>query len=54
MKFKDAELIGYPYQVVVGKKSVEIGLIEIKNRRTGETVAVSAEAVVDHLRPFCA
>jgi prolyl-tRNA synthetase len=54
IKFKDAELIGYPYQVVVGKKSVETGLIEIKNRRTGETVTVSAEAVVDHLRPFCA
>jgi prolyl-tRNA synthetase len=35
-KFKDADLLGAPMQVVVGSKGLERGILEIKNRRTGE------------------
>lgn len=35
-KFKDADLLGLPIQVVVGAKGVKSGVIEVKNRRTGE------------------
>lgn len=48
VKFKDAELIGVPTIVVVGK-SLADGIIEVKDRATGEREDVPAEHVVDHL-----
>ena len=39
-KFKDADLIGFPFKVVCGKKSSE-GIVELKIRRTGETLEVA-------------
>ena len=48
VKFKDAELIGVPTIVVVGKSLVD-GTIEVKDRRTGEREDVPADQVVDHL-----
>jgi len=35
-KFADAELIGFPVQVVIGKRGFEAGEAEIKIRKTGE------------------
>ncbi|WP_214058568.1 proline--tRNA ligase [Nocardioides aquaticus] len=48
VKFKDAELIGVPTIVVVGK-SLADGTIEVKDRRTGVREDVAAAHVVDHL-----
>jgi prolyl-tRNA synthetase len=48
VKFKDAELIGVPTIVVVGKGLAQ-GTIEVRDRRTGEREEVHAERVVDHL-----
>ncbi len=36
VKFKDADLIGLPVQVVIGAKGITNGIAEIKNRRTAE------------------
>ena len=36
VKFKDADLIGYPLRVVVGPKTLTEGKLEVKIRRTGE------------------
>lgn len=36
VKFKDADLIGYPLRIVVGPKTLAEGKMEIKVRRTGE------------------
>lgn len=36
VKFKDADLIGFPLRVVVGGKAIEEGVVEIKVRKTGE------------------
>lgn len=36
VKFKDADLIGYPLRITVGPKAVNEGTVEIKVRRTGE------------------
>ncbi len=36
VKFKDADLIGYPLRVVVGPKTLSTGELEVKIRRTGE------------------
>ena len=48
VKFKDAELIGVPTIVVVGKGLAD-GTIEVKDRATGERENVPADHVVDHL-----
>lgn len=49
VKFKDAELIGVPTIVVVGKSLAETGTVEVKDRRTGERQDVAVGSVVDHL-----
>ena len=43
-KFKDADLIGIPYRVTVGKTFEKEGKVEIRHRRDGttETVALGA------------
>ncbi|WP_418790192.1 proline--tRNA ligase [Phosphitispora sp. TUW77] len=50
VKFKDADLIGFPLRVVVGTKAVEEGIVEIKHRRTGDVrnTAVTDAALVIH------
>jgi len=35
VKFADADLIGYPVQVVVGKRGIEAGTVDLKVRSTG-------------------
>lgn len=49
VKFADADLIGVPYQVVVGGKSLAGGHVEIKDRRTGDVEKVTASQAVGHL-----
>lgn len=49
VKFKDAELIGVPTIVVVGKSLGESGTVEVRDRRTGEREELAADHVVDHL-----
>ena len=36
IKFNDADLIGLPMQIIIGKKSLANGVVEAKNRKTGE------------------
>ncbi|MBC7275940.1 proline--tRNA ligase [Nocardioides sp.] len=48
VKFKDAELIGVPTIVTVGKGLVE-GKIEVKDRKSGERTEVALDDVVAHL-----
>lgn len=48
VKFADADLIGLPIRVTVGKKASE-GIVEIKLRRTGETLEVNAEELVTNI-----
>jgi prolyl-tRNA synthetase len=49
VKFNDAELLGMPWIVVVGKKLAE-GLVEVKNRKTGERQDVAVTKIVSHLK----
>lgn len=51
-KFKDADLIGYPLQVVIGKKSLENKLIEVKIRKSGEVVKVPLQEVSQFVETF--
>ena len=36
VKFKDADLLGFPVRIVVGKKGFEADQIEVVNRKTKE------------------
>lgn len=53
VKFADADLIGYPVQVVIGKRGVEAGTADLKLRSTGERsqtpLADTARAAMDLL-----
>ena len=46
-KFAGMDLIGLPYQLVVGPKGVAAGVVEIKTRKTGEKKEVSIESAVN-------
>ncbi|CUR38873.1 Prolyl-tRNA synthetase [Limosilactobacillus reuteri] len=46
VKFADSDLIGIPIRVTVGKKAQD-GIVEIKIRKTGETVKVKQEELVN-------
>jgi prolyl-tRNA synthetase len=41
-KMKDAELIGFPYTVIIGKE-LENGVVEIYDRRARESISSSSE-----------
>ena len=53
VKFADADLIGCPVQVVIGKRGVEAGTADLKLRATGERsqapLAEAARAAMDLL-----
>ncbi|MBT7943571.1 MAG: proline--tRNA ligase, partial [Alphaproteobacteria bacterium] len=49
VKFADMDLIGLPWQVVIGPKGVSGGFVEMKNRATGERQEISADAALAQL-----
>jgi prolyl-tRNA synthetase len=44
-KFADADLIGCPVRVTVGKKTLEDGMVDVRDRATGEERRVPAQEV---------
>jgi prolyl-tRNA synthetase len=48
-KFATMDLIGLPWQVVVGPRGVRQGVVELKQRATGERAELSPEAVIARL-----
>jgi len=49
-KFKDADLLGMPFQVIVGEKNLANGKIEIKERKTGERLLVDSGRVIEKVQ----
>jgi prolyl-tRNA synthetase len=49
VKFKDAELIGVPFRIAIGKKLAD-GKVEILNRLTNQTEDVPIDAASEHLK----
>ena len=49
VKFKDADLIGYPLRITVGPKAVEEGIVEIKIRKNGEIKLLKQDKYVDEI-----
>lgn len=52
VKFKDADLIGVPMQLVVGGKGLARGIVEAKDRRTGEKTELSIEHFMDDFKAW--
>ncbi|HEX2262508.1 MAG TPA: proline--tRNA ligase [Pseudonocardiaceae bacterium] len=52
VKFADAELIGVPTILVVGR-GLSSGVVEVKDRATGERTEVPVDAAVAHLQELC-
>ena len=48
VKFAESDLIGIPVRITVGKKAEE-GIVEIKLRRSGETLEVKVDELIDSL-----
>ena len=49
VKLGTMDLIGLPWQVIVGPRGVAQGVVELKNRRTGERVELSPESALARL-----
>jgi len=49
VKFKDADLVGIPFRITVGKKVTE-GSVEVVLRSTREVRDVTIAAIVDHFQ----
>lgn len=48
VKFNDADLLGTPFQLVLGDKSLAQGVVEWKSRKTGETVKIIPDQLIAH------
>ncbi|HEX3712171.1 MAG TPA: proline--tRNA ligase [Trebonia sp.] len=49
VKFSDAELVGIPFRVTIGKRGVAAGTAELTTRATGETVNVPLDEIAKHV-----
>ncbi|MFZ2398396.1 MAG: proline--tRNA ligase, partial [Smithella sp.] len=50
VKFKDADLIGIPLRVVVGRKNLAQGKVELKIRKTGENKLYPLQEIVQQVK----
>ena len=48
VKFKDADLIGFPYRITVGK-TINEGLVEFKTRETGEIAKITPDETAEKI-----
>lgn len=49
-KFKTMDLIGLPWQVIVGPKGLANGEVEVKHRATGERTTLALDAAINKLQ----
>ena len=50
VKFADMDLIGLPWQMVVGPRSAKDGTVEFKNRKTGEREEISPAEAIERMK----
>jgi prolyl-tRNA synthetase len=48
-KFATMDLIGFPDQLVIGPRGIAAGIVELKDRRSGERREISAETAMERL-----
>ncbi|MDR1334703.1 MAG: proline--tRNA ligase [Holosporaceae bacterium] len=52
-KLADADLMGMPWQIIIGSSNIGDGLVELKNRKTKEIVKMSLENVIGKFMSKC-
>ncbi|MBG3877383.1 proline--tRNA ligase [Desulfovibrio oxamicus] len=52
VKFKDADLVGMPLQLVIGGKGLARGIVEAKDRRTGEKTELPVDGFAEAFRTW--
>jgi prolyl-tRNA synthetase len=50
VKFSDAELVGIPFRITIGKRGLASGHGELTDRETGETSQIPLDEIVEHTR----
>jgi prolyl-tRNA synthetase len=50
VKFADADLMGYPWQAIIGPRGAAAGKVELKRRATGERLELSLEDAIARIR----
>jgi len=53
IKFKDADLIGIPRQIIIGKKVLKEGFVELKSRGTKKIEKFSPSEIIKKIREMC-
>jgi prolyl-tRNA synthetase len=54
VKFKDADLIGIPLRITVGRKNLLQGNVELKIRKSGETKIYPLQMIVSEIKKIVA
>ena len=49
VKFSDMDLIGLPWQLIIGPRGIKSGVVELKNRKSGEREEVSLETAMSRI-----
>ena len=52
-KFADADLIGIPWRIIIGKRMLANNQVEIKSRRTGQVIVVDKDKVKEEILRLC-
>lgn len=52
VKFADADLMGHPWQIIIGPRGIGNNVVEIKRRETGERTEVSIEQVMHYISSY--
>ena len=52
IKFKDSDLIGIPLRLVIGKKYLDTGMIEVQFRKDGKKSEKALEEIVSFIEDF--
>lgn len=50
VKFNDADLIGIPFQIIIGEKNLSEGFVEVKERATGKTTKFNTEDTIQEIK----
>lgn len=51
-KFADADLMGHPWQIIVGPRSASKNKVEVKRRKTGERIELDVEEVANYISNY--
>jgi prolyl-tRNA synthetase len=50
VKFKDADLLGFPVRITIGSQGLAEGVVEIRDRKSGKTEKIKPEHALDFVK----